>query len=416
MSISLTGGYELVARIGVKEIVLSPQSIVELSIIQDLNKLLPSFRMRCADPTGIMTHLQPFDSSANTFDVSFCSSGQDAAWFNSFTFKIYRRKPESQYQMSMVYDVVGLLDAPNLYSPSLSRSSGVGKTIKEFLIQIASELGCDLYDISSSLDYVKPVLQPNWTNNELLNYLRSNMEGVAGEGFYKIFISCSRGKKVFTCLTWNELSTRSNIYKFVIGQKPVNDFYPIMNYKIFDNYYSLGACGNKQQNVEFFDYYTSTYIEDTVYPTGMVSLSDYFMVDGNDPNNSDSMYFGRSTEETTTFGGRSKGLYYSRLSNMSKMWADTIGIQDLRPGAVVLVMFPEDGTGAVANYQYNGLWMVERVIHTFGNAFITRMLLTRNGVDTALNSTLVPAENKSAGIPTFVTALLSKVPEFTGTL
>lgn len=409
-----TANYILSTTIGETMITIPPQAIVELSIMQDMNKLLPTFHMKLADTQGVLTHLFPFDSKSNTFSAMFGLGSQNADEFNGMQFRIYRRKPVSNYQSSMVYDVVGMLDVKNLFAPSLSRASAVGMTIKNFLIEIASELGCDEYDISPTLDYVKTILQPNWTNAELIAYLRNHLEGKDGEGCYKIFITCVKSKKVFTCLTWNEMVTRQSNFKFVISQTPSEDFFPIMNYRIFDNYYALGARGSHKQDVEYFDYYTSTYVEDSLGPKGMISLTDYFMIDSNDPDYSDSVYLGRSTEDTMNFSGRSQSIYYNRLGGMVQMWADTWGLQNLIPGTVVMVMFPSSDPSSMANYQYNGLWVVEKVIHQFQQAFLTRMLLTRNGLDVVQATTLVPASYKATSIPTLFFPAFNRVPQFTG--
>ena len=99
----------------------------------------------------------------------------------------------------------------------------------------------------------------------------------------------------------------------------------------------------------------------------------------------------------------------------NQMWADTWGLQNLQPGTVVLVMFPA-GLGNIADYQYNGLWMVERVLHNFGGSYYTRMLLTRNGMDTSQYTSLLPATDKAASIPTFIFPALGRVPIFSGTI
>lgn len=392
---------------------IEPAVIQELSITQDIDKTLPTFRLKLADPDGILTHLRPFDIRANNFTFQFALGDQTT--FNSFDFKVYRRTPTGEYNGASIYDVVGLLDANGLFAPSWSRSSAKNQTVKDFMIQIAGELGCSDYKISTSLDYVNTILQPNWTNAELLKWCRGNLVGVNGEGCFKIFISCENGKRIFNCTPWNELLSTQNYYKFIIGHDMWQDFYPIVSYEAYDNYMALTAFGGQEQRYQFFDYFGSQFFEGSITPTDVLSLTDYFMIDTNDTTDSDSVWYGRNHEATFNYAGKIRGMYHDRMSNLSKLWADSFGLQNLQPGAIVLVLFPQEIPSiGMEDYQYSGLWCVERIIHRFDKTFMTRMLLTRNGMDTSQQTTLYPAYSKVSQLPTFVYPSIGSVPSFDG--
>jgi len=83
-----------------------------------------------------------------------------------------------------------------------------------------------------------------------------------------------------------------------------------------------------------------------------------------------------------------KNSYQNRLVGLLKMWILVPGMANLTPDKTVSILF---GTSAetISSHQYSGYWLVEKVIHMFGEKFMTRILLTRNGIDTDLMTTLV---------------------------
>ena len=64
-----TTDYYLDVKLGVDRLPLSYQFIEEFYIVQDLNKFLPSFRLRIRDADGFLSHLIPFDRKAGTITV-----------------------------------------------------------------------------------------------------------------------------------------------------------------------------------------------------------------------------------------------------------------------------------------------------------------------------------------------------------
>ena len=80
--------------------------------------------------------------------------------------------------------------------------------------------------------------------------------------------------------------------------------------------------------------------------------------------------------------------------DLVKMWITTQGIPNIVPGQVIqtFLSFDQEG-GQLASYQFSGLWLVERVVHNFGDHFLTKLLLTRSGIDTDVDNTLLAASN-----------------------
>lgn len=391
--LEVSGNYFLQIKFGDTEIPINTQCLLECSIIQDLNKLLPSFRMRFADATGILTHIAPFDKSMNSIYVVVGKSTGDSE-LNNFLFKIYSRNPEKIGHSGTIYDIDGLLDVSNLFVPKHSRASS--GTIKSWLGQIAqTEFNADRINISNSLELEKVIIQPKWTNATLFRDLKNRLFGADNDSCYKIFFTMHNGALNFNCMSINDLSQQQSEYKFVIGDAPIQDYYPAVSYKIYDNYMTLGLLAGRTQSYSYFDYDNSVFMNTNENTNAYLSLSDYFLIDSNDAVDSSEMHFGRSNEFDQQFVGRARSSYYGRLNDLTKLEIDTWGLPNIMPGNIVQVIFGQGIIGGqMSSYQYSGFWMVERTILTLGATMFTRLILTRNGIDTDRKTSLLPASKK----------------------
>lgn len=408
--LQLEGNYTLLIKFGDVDLPLQPSQIIECSIIQDINQTVPSFRLRLMDVSGVFTHNTPFDKSMSRIQVEFHNPLSGVGSTNTYEFIVYSRKPVSLFRNSMIYDIVGVLDVTNLFAPSVSRTSNPEETIKQFLARVADELGVDRCNISNTLDIVKTVMQPNWTNSELLRDLRQRLYGnIFGEGNdFKIFITVKNAERIFNVLSWNEMIRQDSGFKFITNPDPVQDLRPILDFKIYDYYRVLNSYGCKKQDYNYYDYDTSAFTSSSVSYDNFESLTDYHMVDKNDSDDSDSIWCGRNNEFAGNFSGKITNVFYDRMSNLSKIWIDTLGEPSLIPGTTILIIFSDNETsGFMMDYQYSGKWLVERVIHMIGTTYYTRLLLTRNGVDTSLATSLIPANTQAR---LFSTARSFKVP------
>ena len=397
MAFGIQGEYILKVKFGGKfDFPISPSALDELSIIEDLNKFLPEFRIKVADAGGVLTHKVPFDSQINTLTMDL-SDGIDSPNYNSYDFKIFRRFPNSEGTVSTMLDIGGLLNINNLFTPDYSR--GFSKSIKDILTDIAlKELGCDSVDISSSLSFTLPIVQPQWSNAIFLADLKTQLYGKNGESSFKIFITPRRGKNVFVCKSVDELIRQPVSFKFVANDVGAGEWNPILNYQIIDNYKVIGVFAGQHQGYSYFDYMKSANIKGIANAQDFNSLSDYFLIDKNDPDVSNTFNdTGCSNDFTPDFAGRIKTSYQNRLNSLVNMWIMTHGLVGIQPGMCVNIFFPH-GTaqGDIYSYQYSGYYLVERVIHTFGNTHMTRLLLTRQGLATDKGTTLVRANKRKS--------------------
>ena len=391
----VTGNYLLRLNFGGDtNVPVDPQYLKRFDIIQDMNKLLPSFGITLRDPQGAMTHIIPFDKGMSRISAQLGESFESPD-YNDFDFMVYRRQPQGLFAAGNDYDIRGLLDMEGMFTPSYSRASS--GTIKSYLEGIATdELKCDSTDVSPALGYEKTLLQTEWNNATFFNDLKYRLIGKNNEPLYFIYIKCKEGLTTFVCKSYNELAAEGVKYKFMIGDSSVQDFIPVFSYKIYDNYKIFGVFASKKQEYSYFDYYNNAFVEAEETPDNFMSLSDYFLIDNSDTEDNNSIgNLGRSNELTTDFKNEVCASYYGRLNNMVKMWITTWGISNICPGDRVQVLFAQGvASGSIASYQYSGYYLVERIVHSFGDTHRMKVLLSRNGLDTDKYTTLMQATKK----------------------
>lgn len=377
--------------------------IDELYIVQDINRFLPTFRLKIQDIGGYFANLRPYDKKQNKVRISFSRDGKPES-ASVFDFDIYRRFPTSDF----VYDIAGMLQVNNFFKPNKIR--GFTGLVKDNLSDIAvSELEIDEVDISPSLNFDKDIIQPNWSNAELLRYLKNNLIGSGDESAYFCFVTCRKASggsdSVFVFKSLRDLCSQKAKYTFsdapVASQDGFKDrvYYPILDFKVYDNYKMLETYGCKSVDYYYFDYDTSTYMLKSIDVKGNLnplddyySLTQYFSINQDSTNdNSGVLVTGRSNDFTQDFKGKTKNRFFKRINNLSKFWITTWGLEDIVPGDIVRLQFFREPTDMLS-HQYHGFWLVERVIHMLGQTFGTRLLLTRNGINTDKSTMLVWAD------------------------
>jgi hypothetical protein len=382
--------YFLRLKFGEDDIPINSSIMNIFSIIQDSNKFLPSAQISLKDSSGILTHMVPSDSRMNKVRVEI-GYGMEDKPANSFDFSVIRRKPRGQTTDSATLEINCLLNtADYLFGKSSCRS--FNGSIKDTLTSIAiNDLKLDEVDISPSLDYSKLIIQPHWTISQLLLYLEERLEGKEGETGYKCFIKRDNHKSILVFRTLDELIAKKRIYKFIVNQEAIEDNIPVLSYSIFDNYKMFGLFSSKKQAYGYFDYTNSEYVTGENDALDSLALSKCFLIDKDDSETSDRIInTGTNSDFTNNFTGLTNNNYKNRLNGLLKMWITTPGMANLTPGQTVQVAFGR-GTGMIEEYQYSGYWLVERIVHSFGDTYLSNILLTRNGVDTREKTTLLEA-------------------------
>lgn len=396
----VTGNYQINIKFGDVLVPVLPQMLEELTITQDIDRVLPTFKLVIKDATGLLGEIVPFDKNLNNMDIEI-ARGINPDNFNNFNFYVKRRSPSSD----KMYEVEGLLNVKGLFSPIKQRAlTGNIKTSIETIVR--DELEITKTEVGASLDYEKIILQPSWNNIKLLGYLKDNLIGNNNEcGFY-CFIKNKKGEKTFVFKSIDEIFLSPVVYKFIVGHKQYEVemkegepevFYPVSDYKIFDNSQFISDFAAKTQHFDYFDYDTGEMVEDSVSIEDCPSLSEHFLVD--DDNDIQGYRFsrlGRSNSFTLDFQGKVRNNFYKRTTEFIHMWIATWGLENISPGDIVQVIFSEAlMRGKLFLYQHSGYYMVKRVVHIISTSFMTNLLLTRCGIDTDIATSLMKAPKQT---------------------
>jgi len=385
-----TGNYILNIKFGDTTVPLSHQMIQELTITQDMDRFLPTFKLVVKDATGLMGEILPFDKNQNKVSIEIARSDNPED-LNEFKFTVGRR--ETSFDRS--YSIQGILDVDNLVEARKIRA--LTGNIKSNLETLAEdELGIDAenMEVGASLNYSKTILQPNWNNAKLLDYVRENIAGKNNEAGYFCFIKNVKGKKIFVFRSISELSSDPSKYNLMVSHEVHKDFFPILDYKVFDSSKLIIHLGAKYQDYAYFDYTAGSYKIERATIDDYLSLAGCHLID--DDESQDGVILrrlGRSNSFTSDFKGRVKTSFYGRVSELISMWAATWGLQNISPGDIVKVIFGEAfARGDLFLYQHSGFWMVKRVVHILSSSFLTNLLLVRSGIDTDIETTLAKAQ------------------------
>jgi hypothetical protein len=372
-----------------------PLDIKSIDIHSDIRAIAPILRFKMGDPTGLFSHRSILDDNGNTIQINISNDGV-AVNSSFYNFDIYRRFPDSD----QLYDISGILGLSNLFSKSYMRSFP-NKKISEIIEQIGKEIGVDRVRISPGFDYVSPIIQPDWTNLELLEYLKTNIQTSTEDGGVFCYVVCEGKEKVLHFRTVRDLLTQPPKYKFMNSGNVAGDkenkqiIFPLLSYRMYDNEGVVYHSGVRKQSYYYFDYKQGAYKKKTIQLINNKQqidnppfLTPYFSVNKtDDPEVGESL--SKNGRNTTSFGdykGKAKNVYYKKLLDLNKILISVWGFDDIYPGDVVEVIFLNDIVN-FPSYQYSGKWLVEQVDHSISNLFGTQLLLTRSGIHTDSKTT-----------------------------
>jgi len=385
----LVGNYYISLKIGGNDVPISPQMIESIVVTTDIDRLLPTFRITIKDATGILGEVVPYDNNSNEVELGF-ARGDNPDDINTFKLLVKRRKPDSDKK----YQIEGVLNVPSLLT-DIKRRSLVGNIKSNIELLAREDLGINNTEIGQSLSYDKTLIQPGWTDAKFLRYLFKNVSGKNGETCYYCFIKNVRGVQTLVMKSLDELLLGPVTSRFIVSHKQYEDLFPIVEYKIFDNSQLIVDLGAKTQTFGYFDYESGEYVYDSLSINDCPALAEKTLVDSS--NNSGSVFvssLGRSNGFTTNFYGRVGGSFYDRANGFINMWISTHGMEQVSPGDVVKVIFGESLVGEnLFLYQHNGYWLVKRASHILSSSYMTNLLLTRNGIDTSLSTSLISSGN-----------------------
>ena len=399
----VAGNYYLRVQIGSQDILTNPQSFYALDVVEYIDRMLPAFTITFRDPTGFLTNKLFIDKSYSTMTLVF-SNTVDATKSKDMKFRIYRRFPASYTGVANTITMTGLLDVPGLFSPTWQRGWNK-KTISSILSQLATEMKIQNKDIDTFTEPIS-LVQPNWSNATLLRYLASRVINSNRDGGMFAFIDTyaasttnskwAKGSARLTFKSLNSFLKQPSKYTFQVTKEPPNNVMPIYNFEGVDNFELVNIMGVEKQRYNYFDYDTGKQVDDelVLQDEEFKSLSKYIACDtalSEDGLSQDNC--GRTNELVPDFEPVMRGKYFKKVNTLVKQWITTRGVTDIRCGDIIYIASAPPDVSQMMNYQYTGYWMVERVVHHISSTYMTKLLITRPGIDTDQKTTLLKATN-----------------------
>jgi hypothetical protein len=387
------------------QVPIDDKIISDFTITLDINYLLPMFNIKINDGLNFLSHKSPPDRDALTLNVTLGSVWNTTPGdVISFNFLGLRSSPDSTKK----YHVTGVLNTPNFFNPVKCRSfSG---NISTTLSTMASEMGLKNNEISGSLNYPKKILQPLITNGQLLDWLKSYLEGKNSESGYYTYIKPNLNSSSLVFKPINEfLDSKPKYILATIPSAVVNEkkeaILPILDYKAVGNYGIHRVTGGRTQACGYFDFETGKYKivesklkENSNIKQDVSSLANYYDLDVEDKDTSASFDFtsNRTSEISNNFVYKTSGYLSKKMLNLSKLWVTTWGTHNVYPGDIIdIASLDPISPSEMYQGRFVGKWMIERVVHTFDIWHRTKFLLTRSGSNVDINTTLEQVDQKN---------------------
>jgi len=397
-ALSLAGTYTLRLQFGKQDIELTPSALRVVEVVEYLDKLLPSISITLNDSMGVLTHFMALDSRYNTITLMFSNPALETdgvpkqKWM---TFRIWRKNAESVTQMGNYVTFNGLLDVKNAISPRYQKG-WEKKTISSIIQDVALEMGIDRARVKTDtgLNKTISIVQPNWSNVVFLRYLEERMVSASGVGFFcwidspagEVPSETSAGKPRLNFKTMSQMvqyGTAKKTFKF--GKSPDPELLPIFTFEPVDNFELINTLGIEEDEYNYYDYENGKFVTEKLKITdeGMPILSEYISYDKSiGTKGLQSGTSERTTDLIQAYDQKTfrKGFYYKRINALNRIWINTMGVTDVNCGDVIKLVCSDDVK--MVDYQYTGFWLIQRIIHHIsGNIYLTRMLLTRPGLD-----------------------------------
>ena len=387
----IAGNYQLRIQFGEQDIDWTPMSFTAIEVFEYIDRMLPSFRVTFKDPTGFLTNKLMIDATRGQLRLVF-SGAWDMAKEKDMSFRVYRRFAEKLTDVGNIITMTGLLDAPGLFSPSWQR--GWSKTaVTAILGQLAAEMKLTNTDFDT---FTKPitVVQGNWSNITFLQYLANRLVNSNGAGGMFCFVDVpaardgSKASFAGPRLTFKALKsflTKAPVKKFQVTKEAAAGNIPIYNFEVVDNFEVLNAIGIGKQVLQYFDYETGMQKDVTVGldETLAPSLSKYINCDAGLETDGVSMDdIGRTNDFVKDPMPVVRGKYEKRINSLVQQWVTVPGLTDICCGDIVQIDPAVVAASDLMSHQYTGRWMVSRIVHHISSTYMTKLLLTRGGIDT----------------------------------
>jgi hypothetical protein len=250
-------------------------------------------------------------------------------------------------------------------------------TYSAILEELMVEMGVEEYDIEPT-DGVFDVIQPNWTNFQLIKWMSLHAVNTTGQTGYQYGFT-SNGKFFFK--TIDKLYSQKPVKAYFLG-KPAKNVVSFGQFEIKHEYQPVNQQGGFGMEYEYFDYETKQWItgQKKYSETDNRQLSDWCYICKEHENAVNNFSGGRDTN--------TEKVAESHITNVAnfnqKIEIQISGDVDVHVGDVIelLILSGQYTAEYIINEKYSGYWMINKVTHDVlfdSKEFKTYLTLTRNG-------------------------------------
>lgn len=395
-----------------RDIVVGPSDIKQMVISQAIDSLLPTFSLTLPSTDHQYIHLFPFDKQERiTIELGY--SPFDTSSVTSYEFittqRISKILGDENVGCNGILDIVGLYDKIQTRAFKGTISDTIYKVISELKVG-SSDTNFPrtpiLVDVSSSLDYQKSLLQCNSNNATFLESLSRLVEGKAGEMGFLCYFYCKNNKVYFVFRSIEELLKAQVKHKLYFGMstdtqasRETFEYHQVFAVEILDHLRQIEISYPVNPRYCYFDYDLGQYVyKECPIDDSLFSLTKTIALHKGVTDGIPAIHYGRSNEMAIS----KKGYFYQR--NKRSQLASLLGLSKMKvlcaplfkalPGDLVLLYFatPFDLDNK-HNYQYQGIWLIQKVSHIVTNTLYTELILTRQGLEGNLNTLYTKTSN-----------------------
>ena len=268
------------------------------------------------------------------------------------------------------------------------------KKYSEVVEDIVKEIGIEVYDIEDTKEKYD-VIQPNWTNAQMLKWLTNRSVNSEGIGGYVYFFRLD-GTFVFKSL--------HSLY----GEPAVMDMHfagttrdktGFTNLTIDNNYMPTLNSGGFGIKYEHFDYDTKTYItgEKKITDIDERQLSDWYYIPEKH-NSPDKLYYGGRDMDTESV---SENAILSSSNSVQRATVGLSGTTTLKIGDIINMIIPISNkliiNNPMINQTHSGHWMIWKIVHMFdmeAETYETKLFISRSGINGEVNGLIQTPKGK----------------------
>ena len=245
------------------------------------------------------------------------------------------------------------------------------------LEELMGEMGIEEYEIEST-DGVFDIIQPHWTNFQLIKWIATQAVSVEGRTGYQYGFT-SDGKFFFKTL--DNLYSQKPKSSYFLGP-PANDKVAFGQFQIRHEYQPVLQNGGFGLNYEYYDFEQGTWVTGSkkYSDTDNRQLSDWCYI-CEEHESAESLYAGGRNVDTEKVA---ESVITNVANSTQSIEIQISGDINLHVGDIIelLILSGQYTAEYIINEKYSGYWMISRITHDIifdDKEFKTYLKLVRNG-------------------------------------